>query len=127
MSDVQVTWRGKEILAALRGASPDALFAAGELLIDTAAAKAPRQSGDLAESGYVTSAERSTYKSGTNYHKEIKAKPGEVIAAFAAFYAKFVERGTKFASAHPYFRPALDESKGAMLNLFASRLGKVLK
>lgn len=123
----QITWHGKELLAAIRAATPDGLFAAGELLIDLAASKAPKASGDLANSGYVTGGGKSTYRNAKNHNKEIKPRDGEVIAAFAAFYAKFVELGTKTQSARPFLRPALDESRDELMRVIVSHAGKPLK
>lgn len=153
MKRSQLTWHGKEVMAALRKATPEGLFAAGEELIRIAASKAPRQSGDLAESGYVTSKFKSTYKSAKNHRKEIKTKGDEVAAGFAAFYSAYVEYGTKPHTAgkagqvlrmedgsivrgplkhpgsrpKPFFRPALDESKPRLLAIVAQHAGKPLK
>lgn len=123
----EVKWYGDQLLKAIRDATSDALFVAGELLIDVAASKAPRSSGDLAESGYVSSKSKSTYRAGKNYHKEVKAKEGEVVAGFAAFYARFLELGTKNMAAKAFLRPALDETKDKLLQTIAEHARKVLK
>lgn len=126
MSDVQ--WHGDELLKQIRDASPDAFFEAGEMLIDTAKAKiATGRSGDLAESGYVTSEKKSTYKKLKVSRKEKKAKPGEVIAGFSAFYAVMVENGTAHSAAKPYLRPALDELKAKMGNEIVSKMRVKIK
>jgi HK97 gp10 family phage protein len=98
-------------MAQIRDATPDALFEAGEELVRVAAAKAPRATGDLANSGYVVSESKSTYRKAPNHRQEVKAEAGMVAAGFAAFYSRFVELGTKRQPARPFLRPALDELK----------------
>jgi HK97 gp10 family phage protein len=110
--DFKLTWKGREALAEIEAALPDALFAAGQQIIDVASAKAPRgATGDLRRSGYVTMQGRSTYRHAKNHRKEAKPKPGTVAVAFAVFYAGFVEYGTRKMAAHPFFRPTVDELK----------------
>lgn len=137
----EVKWFGDDILAQIREHEHDALFEAGEKFIEAAASKAPvGDSGDLAKSGYVVSAKRSTYKSGKRHRKEIKVKGDAVAAGFAAFYARYIEYGTKphkigkagqlirlkngdvvrgpvqhpGTRAKPFLRPALDELKSQL-------------
>jgi HK97 gp10 family phage protein len=109
-----IKWYGDRLLAEIKDATPDALFEAGEQLVNAAAAKAPRATGDLAASGYVTSEKRSTYRRAANHRKEVKVQPGQVGVGFAAFYARFIELGTKRKAARPYLRPALDELAGQL-------------
>lgn len=122
MSDFKLTWHGDEILKRLDKETPDALFAVAEELIGVAAAKAPRDTGTLAESGYVTMEGKSTYKAGKRHRKEIKAKKGEVIGAFAAYYGGFVEYGTSKRGAKPFLRPAVDEYRNKLGDKVAIRL-----
>ncbi len=42
-------------------------------------------------------------------------------------YAGFVEYGTRYMAAQPYMRPALDESRGPVLQLFRGNLSQGLK
>lgn len=44
--------------------------------------------------------------------------------ATAAFYWKFLEYGTKFASARPFLRPAADEHRGEHQRQMAEALGR---
>ena len=115
-----IRWYGDELLKLLREATPDALFEVGEAFIEEAASRAPRRTGTLAESGYVKSATRSTYKANKKHRKEIKLSDDETVAAaFAAFYARFIELGTRRRAARPFIRPTLDS--------FKARAGDILK
>lgn len=111
----RLNWYGDRLLAEIRNATPDALFAAAEELQNAAKAKAPRRSGDLINSGYVSSQKRSTYKNAKIHRKEQKPRnPEDVVIGFAAFYARYYELGTKRQAARPFLRPALDELKGKL-------------
>lgn len=106
-----VKWFGDEFLKQVREVTPEGLFAGGELLVDAAASRAPRASGDLAKSGYVAIEGKSTYQRRKKYNKQAKPPKGGAVVGFAAFYARYVEFGTKNISAKPFFRPAIDEMK----------------
>jgi hypothetical protein len=68
-----VNWYGDDILNAIDGETNAALFAAAELMINAAAAKAPRDEGTLAESGYVATKDKSTYHfDPASYEKEVR-------------------------------------------------------
>ena len=135
--EFELTWKGKEALAEIVGALPDALFAAGEQIVDVASSKIRHNvTGDLRRSGYVTMKGRSTYRKAKNHHREAKTKPGQVAAAFAAFYAGFVEFGHPlvrnkirigFVPAKPYFRPAVDELKARLGLTIAMKMKAKLK
>lgn len=128
MTETKITWYGDDLLAALEGASDDALFEGAQELVDLAATKAPRRTGDLAGSGYVATAKRSTYRKAKGYHKE--AKPtgeGVAVAAFAQFYARFVEYGTRRTPARPFLRPALDEARERIGSRIVVRLGRDIR
>lgn len=123
----QLKWFGDEFLKQLREATPDALFDGAEMLVEAAAENAPRNTGKLAESGYAAIPGKSTYKRDKRHNKEIKVKEGEAIAAFAAFYAGFVEFGTKKKPARPFLRRALDEVKGKMGETITAKIGRQVK
>lgn len=122
-----VEWFGDELLRQIREESPDAFFEAGEMLIQTAAAKVPKLSGDLANSGYVANENKSTYQAGKKNRRELKPEKGTTIAAFAAFYARFVEYGTKNKAARPFLRPTLDELKDKMGQKIVVRIKNRIK
>lgn len=123
----QVKWFGDELLKQIREATPDGLFAGAELLVETAAANAPEKTGNLKESGYAAIPGKSTYKADKRHNKEIKVKEGQAIAAFAMFYAGFVEFGTKNKAARPFLRRALDEVKGKIGEEITTKMGRKFK
>lgn len=103
------TWHGADLLKAIADETPEALYEGAQLLADVAASKAPRRSGDLANSAYAAGGGKSSYKSGKTYRKELTPPEGGAVMAFASFYARFIELGTRKRAAHPFVRPALDE------------------
>lgn len=118
-----VAWYGDEILQALANEIDDAVFAAGEVLIDRATAKAPRDEGTLQESGYVATAKKSNYQKRLHHKREVRPKgEGVAVAAFSAPHAHLVEFGTVKMAAQPYFRPAFDESKDNMADAAVIKL-----
>lgn len=120
-------WNGEEILRLIREGTPEGLFEAGEMLVDAAKAKAPTSSGDLKDSAYVATEQRSTYKSGKKNRRETKPPKGGAVAGFASFYAKFHEYGTKHLGARPFLRPAYDSLRDKMASTIAITIGKKLK
>lgn len=127
MPDSQVRWFGDDLLKQIQDGAPDALFDGAKLLVDSAASRAPRRSGKLAQSGYVGTEKKSTYHPSKIYNKEVKAPKGGAVAAFAAFYAKQVEFGNKNMSAKPFLRPALDELKEQVGQEIVVKLRRKLK
>lgn len=127
MADFKLTWRGDELLKQVEEATPEALFEAAQELVRAAASKAPRRTGDLAQSGYAAGAGESTYRGDRLHRKELKPPEGGAVAAFAAFYAGFVELGTRRVSARPFMRPAFDELKGQLGAEVVKTVGGKLK
>lgn len=124
----RVTWHGDKLLTIIRDATPDALFAGAEELIEAAAAKAPKRSGDLASSGYVSSTEKSTYKRLNTNRKETKPlNEMTVVAGFADFKAAWYELGAENTAARPYLRPALDELKDKIGATIVEKIGRKLE
>ncbi len=122
-----IEWYGDEILRALGAQLEEAMFAAGEVLIEHATAKAPRDEGTLQESGYVATANKSTYQKQPHHKSEVRPQgEGVAVAAFSAPHAHLVEHGTSKMSAQPFFRPAFDESKQDMAEAGAAVLKKGL-
>lgn len=52
----------------------------------------------------------------------LKDKPGALVGVKGVFYAAFVEFGTSKASAHPYFRPALNGTRPLYANMISGDL-----
>lgn len=118
-----IAWYGDEILQALANEIDDAVFAAGEVLIDRATAMAPRDQGTLQESGYVATAQKSSYKKRPHHKREVRPRGDGVAAAgFSAPHAHLVEFGTVKMAAQPFFRPAFDESKDRMADAAVVKL-----
>lgn len=124
---VEVKWYGDDLLKKIREGTPDGLFEGAQMLVEAAAAKAPRMTGNLAESAYVVTNKRSTYKKDKRHKKEVKVKEGQAAAAFAIFYAGFVEFGTKHKAARPFLRPAMDELKNKIGETIVLKIGKRFK
>ena len=123
----QVKWYGDKILEQLRDATPDGLFDGAEMIVTEAAARAPKMTGNLAESGYAAIKGKSTYKKDKRHNKEVKPKEGQAIAAFAIFYASFVEYGTQKNSAKPFLRPTVDQLKEQLGEAVAVKMRRVFK
>lgn len=123
-----IEWYGDEIQAALAGEIEAAMFAAGEVLINRAAAKAPVDEGVLKDSGYVATRNLSTYVKKPHHKNEVKPSgEGVAVAAFSAPHSHLVEFGTALMRAQPFFRPAFDESKEAMADAGVAKLREGLK
>lgn len=104
----EIIWLGDELAGQIDEASDPALYAGGELILRAAVARAPKRKGRLAASGYVASAARSSYaKSSRTARRQIVVKPGQAVIAFAEFYARFMEGGTKGHTVKPRRRRAL--------------------
>lgn len=126
-SKVTLKWNGDDLLSTIQGNSEDALFAAGEILLETAVALAPEDDGDLKASGYVATVSKSSYKAGAGNNRQIKPKANEAVVGFSRFYAMFLERGTSRMAARPYMRPALDQRKDDLAKEAIKRLGDGLE
>lgn len=150
----QLKWFGDDIIKQIRKVTPDALFEAGEQILESAKGRAPFGDGDLQNSGYVANEEKSTYTKKYEHREEVKAPKGGAVVGFAAFYAHMVEYGTKghkiprkgtkalhLASgdivrgpishpgmkAKPFFRPAVDELQSQLPNKIAKRIKANIK
>lgn len=124
---MSVKWYGNQLLAQLEGATPDALFDGGQMFIEAASSRAPKNTGALVESAYVASETRTTYRKRKRHSRQATVPKGGVVAGFAAFYARFVEYGTKTTSAKPFLRPTLDELKDKIGAGIVVKIGKQIK
>lgn len=108
-----VEWHGEKLLQALRDGANDAMFEAGEILLESAKERVPVATGNLKNSGYVSTKTKSSYIKRRGWKRERKPlEDGGVVIAFSAPHSHLVEFGTKKMAAKPYLRPALDELKG---------------
>lgn len=57
MSTLKVEWHGDELLARLKGATPQAAYEAGNVLLDESLKQVPHDTGALEQSGRVVMAE----------------------------------------------------------------------
>ena len=128
-STMVVQWYGDKLIENLFKEQNAALFAAGEILINAAAAKAPRDKGTLAESGYVSTLDKSSYRfDPKSYEKEVNPKiDGLAAIGFAAPHAHLIEYGTSNMVAQPFFRPAFDENRREMGFVAAGFLRKAIE
>lgn len=123
-----VAWYGDDLLKQIREEMPDGLFNGAELLVKTAAARAPKgATGNLRESAYAANSEKSTYRADKRHNKEIKPKQGQAVAAFAMFYASFIEYGTSKKGARPFLRNTMDEMKEQLGGEIVLKMAKRFK
>lgn len=92
---MQITWYGDDFLDIVRKHGDDALFAAGQVVQKAAERRAPRKSGKLASSGYVSTATRSTFHQRKYWRKEKKPPTDGVTVGFAAPHAHLIESGRR--------------------------------
>lgn len=152
----QVTWYGDDFLAVVEKYGDEALFAAGEVLEQAAERRAPRKTGRLAGSGYVSTATRSTYVKRTYWRKEQKPPKDAATVGFSAPHAHLIESGRRRAgdirprkkrgkkalrigtdlrsrsryrraSARPFLGPAIEETQTTMVEALAKVLSKRLE
>lgn len=149
---VDVKWYGDRFLKIVRENTPEALYAAGEIVKDEASSRAPRRSGKLAGSGYVSTAQRTSYVSRRYWRREIKSRDNqEAVVAFSAPHAHLMESGRRTSgvimprakrgkqalkvgdlyrarsryyssSARPFVAPGLQASKDSMVERLAAVL-----
>lgn len=124
---VTLDWNGDDLLSTIQGNTEEALFAAGEILIETAKSLAPEDEGDLKASGYVATMSKSSYRAGAGNNRQITPRINEAVVGFSRFYAMFLERGTGRMAARPYMRPALDQRKDDLAKEAIKRLGDGLE
>jgi HK97 gp10 family phage protein len=122
-----VKWHGDELLKQIREGTPEGLFAGGEILVEAAASRIHSNTHTLEKSGYVATEEKSTYKRSKVHNKEAKPPKGGAVVGFAAFYARYVEFGTKKKGAKPFLRPALDELKEKIGAEIVTTIGRKFK
>ena len=93
---VELEWYGDDFVTIVSEAGPEALFAAGEIVLAEARRRAPRRSGKLANSGYVGVKGRSTYVKRAYWRRERVARnAAEAVIGFTAPHAHLIESGRR--------------------------------
>lgn len=127
-ANTEIKWYGDFVLAEIEDATEDGLFAGAQELIDLSKSSVPVSTGTLRDSGYAATENKSSYRSKKDVHKkELKPRRGTAIAAYAAFYANFVERGSKTRPANPFLRSTLDSHKNKIVQIIIGDMQKDLK
>lgn len=128
MSDAKVAWYGDDLIKRIEDSADDALFEAGQMLLEEAKGRAPRHKGRYAESGYVSSMARSTYRKKKGYLKERRpTKRGIVVIGFAWWKRQFLEFGTAKMRSKAHMRPSLDSLKTRLGKKITTEIGRDLK
>jgi hypothetical protein len=150
--NVQITWYGDEFVKLVEKYGDEALFAAGQRVLDAAVRRAPRRTGMLAGSGYISTATKSTYERHYGWRREIKPLKGGVIIGFSAPHAHLIEAGRRKGgdikprkktlkigdsfvarsrfrrmAARPFLGPAVDETRETMVEDLAAVLREKLE
>jgi len=93
---VDVTLYGDEFMEIVERYGDEAMFAAGSVVLADATRRAPRgRTGNLADSGYVGTRSRSTYKKRLYWRREKKAPKGGAVVGFTAPHAHLMESGRR--------------------------------
>ncbi len=90
-----------------------AFMAAGAIVRDEAAARAPRLTGRLSE-GMTLEWEGRKHRAKVGPHKD-------------TYYGDFLERGTSRMAAHPFLRPALDARREDAFRAMAKELKQTIE
>lgn len=94
---IQVAWYGDDFLEIVRAHGDEALFAAGQIVLEAAGRRAPRKTGKLVQSGYISTPSRSTYQRRKYYRKEKRPPVGGATVGFSAPHAHLIESGRRRA------------------------------
>jgi hypothetical protein len=124
----------KQLADALHPACADVVAETATFIAETYSATAPRNTGFMADSAYVVTANGSTYGAnagsppGDSYLlPEVAAPPDDLtaIAAVAANYAVYQELGTVFDAPQPAWQPAVDAAQAKLDDELAAIDGKL--
>jgi hypothetical protein len=94
---LQVEWYGDDFLDIVHKHGDAALFAAGQIVLAAAGRRAPRRSGKLASSGYVSTATQSSFRQRKYWRKEKKPPIDGATVGFSAPHAHLIESGRRRA------------------------------
>ena len=110
----KLNWRGKEALARIRRALPDALEAAA-IVVETEAEQLI-VSQDIIDTGALHN----------NLGHLVEKDTARVGIGGGIEYAVYQEFGTRNMPARPFLRPAIDEHHADILKVFAVQIRKAL-
>lgn len=107
----------------------EVLLDAGELVVERARELVPVDTGNLRQSIAVSEMVRSGASAGLSLreggHVTVYIGPARG-GAHDGFYGHMVEFGTHTAAAHPFMRPAWDQTRGAVRDRVATRLASAI-
>jgi len=89
---IKLDWYGDEMQQLIERSSPDALYGAGNVVLDAAKTKIRDKTGNLRKSGYTGVKGRSNYQNRPWYRKEIRVQRSDrAVVAFSAPHAHLIE------------------------------------
>lgn len=154
VTGLQLEWHGDKLQKAFDDGLDEALYKAGQVVLDAAQERVPRRTGNLAASGYVATTKRNNYVKRYGYKRMLTPDPGTVVIAFSAPHAHLIEFGTRSvgkikpkrakalklgdyilraASTHkgipanPFVRTALDTTRDEVVRVFNEAMGQELE
>lgn len=93
---VDVNLYGDEFMEIVERYGDEGMFASGEVVLAEATRRTPRgRTGNLAKSGYVGTASKSTYVKRPYWRKEKPAPKGGAVVGFTAPHAHLMESGRR--------------------------------
>ena len=104
---ISLEWYGDKFMDIVEKTTPDALFSGGEVVLEAARGRAPRRTGELSKSGFVSTQERDNYVKGRRDRKSIRKVLADskqefrVTVGFAAWYSNLFEDTGRKASVAP--------------------------
>ena len=124
----------KELSGKGGGPVRSALFQSAKLMREDAKQRAPRDSGNLAESIILYRDRNPRSRNNANERYFVTVRRGKRLSQTlgfrsagrtrGAYYAHFVEFGTIKWSGHPFMRPAFESKKRESVRVFGDVLGK---
>lgn len=92
---VDINLYGDEFMAIVERYGDEAMFAAGQIVLAEAGRRAPRATGKLARSGYVSTRSKSTYQRRAYWRKEKQPPKNGATIGFTAPHAHLMESGRR--------------------------------
>src|SRR6266496_3435599 len=126
--------RFPELAAKLKPSLQKGIQATGEQMVSNIEGPAPRESGFMAENVYVSGPLSSTYGSGSiappgDSYQLPEVKPADDMSAVvgaAASYSEYVNYGTRYMAAQPFFDQGVEATRGTFLAIMQAALSEGL-